>query len=111
MSYAMVKINEGAKVSQDISFGAWPRCKPPLSEYIDEEYRCITKYPDAIFYAEKIRDKLKAISWHCTKEGYGGKEEYGNGCLIVWGENAVTMLSPLFASIEACDVYIKKVEG
>jgi len=44
-----VRIKENAKIFQDFMFDRWPNCLPPLSEYKNEKWRPITKYPDAVF--------------------------------------------------------------
>jgi len=91
----LVRINEGAKISQDQQGGIWPHCLPPKSEYIDdpENYEHKTKYPDAIFTAED-----KGNYWDCVRDGYGAMKskgvagDYGNGSIFVLGKNCITIM-------------------
>lgn len=78
--YFRIKI--GAKVFQDFVTCIWPQCKPPRSEYENEDYKHITKYPYAIF-----KGTYKDGWWDLTRLGYGKMKSsisaYGNGSISV----------------------------
>jgi hypothetical protein len=85
-----VRIKKDAKIFQDFIFDRWPNCLPPLSEYKNEKWQPITKYPDAIFNATK-EDRY----WNCYREGYGKGNDYGNGSIFVYfdTEDCVEIIS------------------
>ena len=85
-----VRIKENAKIFQDFMFDRWPNCLPPLSEYKNEKWRPITKYPDAVFNATK-----KEHYWDCWRNGYGKNNDYGNGSIFVYfdTEDCVEIIS------------------
>lgn len=93
----LVKIKDGAKISQDMGYGIWPACKPPCEEWKGEEYHQYTKQPDAIFLAEKKKDY-----WDCKRFGYGlmtsnpyVMDAYGNGSVYVRDMEGVEILTPM----------------
>jgi len=90
------RIKIGAKIFQDFSFGKWPQCKPPHSEYEGEEYQYKTKNPDRIF---EIEDK--GTYFACRAAGYGhlklngDRGEYGNGRICVYEKDGIEILQEL----------------
>ena len=85
------RIKEGARIFQDMAFCEWPVCKPPRSEFNeDEEYEYRTKYPDRTFLM-----RWTGGYWNCFADGYGfnvngaPKGNYGNGSIIVRNEDDV----------------------
>ena len=82
----VVRIKDGAKISQDMRFVTWPECFPPQSEYPQpNSYRYRTIYPDALFVATKDTKG----TWFCRRDGYGilskhaETGDYGNGSIFV----------------------------
>lgn len=82
-----VRIKIGTRVSHDMGFFVWPKCKPPLSEYKGENWKAETKFPDAVFKA-----RWNGFYWDCKRKGYGGKKEYGNGSIFVRGKDSVELI-------------------
>ena len=92
MGFALVKINDGAKCFQDFRFYRWPP-----SQY--QGGSKLAGVPDsAVFVGEKRVSKGRA-EWSCEAFGAGiigqGNGCYGNGKIIVTGENCVEMLTPI----------------
>ncbi len=78
---AIVRIKKGASISQDRAFINWPRCYPPLSEYINGESPYRAKDPDMLFLGS-----WNGKFWNCVADGYGamGSEgDYGAGSIFV----------------------------
>lgn len=78
------RIKVGATIFQDHGVFTWPNCKPPHSEYRDEEYQFICKNPYMIFDVE-----WDGKHWTCKADGYGrlllnGEQGgYGNGAILI----------------------------
>ncbi len=87
------KIKIGAEIMHDRSFGTWPNCCPPISEYAGEEYQYQAKNPDMLFDVE-----WKASGggyWNCVAPGYGERGNYGSGSIFVRGKE-VECLKPRY---------------
>lgn len=69
------RIKIGAGIYQDFSFGRWPNCSPPKEA--KDPHRADD--PDMIFEME-----WNGHGWWCTAPGYGDKEWYGNGRILVF---------------------------
>jgi hypothetical protein len=88
-----VTINKGAMVAQDkihvrgLLF--WPQCSPPHHEYFHDEYKRLTKSPEATFSAE-----WKGKYGECRRFGYGegdlSDDAEGYGAILVWDKEGVT---------------------
>ena len=87
------RIKNGASISQDMGFGKWPACKPPRSEYENEDWKEVTKYPDALFYMT-----WTGRCWDCRRDGYGAMKskgiegEYGNGSIFVHDKEGIEII-------------------
>lgn len=82
-----VRIKKGSPIFHDFAFGKWPACKPPSDEYDNGAYEYITKFPDAFFDAE-----WTGKYWNCIRDGYGSKNNYGNGSIFVYEKDGVEIL-------------------
>jgi hypothetical protein len=81
------RINIGAGVSHDFSYGKWPFCKAPKSHGGGYE----AQDPDMIFDVE-----WRGSYWDCRCDGYGrtakGLGDYGNGSIFVREKEGVTLI-------------------
>lgn len=87
--YALVRIKPGAKCFQDFAFYRWP-----LSDY-GEEGKAMADIPDDVVFIGKKMTDGKSVKWDCKTHGAGMIGSYGNGGIIVSGDDPVEMLTPL----------------
>lgn len=83
------RIKIGAEIYQDFSYGKWPDCKPPKSEYDGEDYQYTTKFPDRIF---EVSWDESWNAWDCRADGYGSHTDYGNGSISVHRRESVEII-------------------
>lgn len=71
-----VRIKIGTIIYHDLGCFEWPMCKPPKSEFEnDDEYVYRTKFPNAVFDYDGVSK--------CIRSGYGQRGNYGNGVIHV----------------------------
>lgn len=75
--FAQLHINDGARIFQDHRIGEWINDTPEK----------------IIFKAVKITSEGK-VRWYCYAPGYGNREDYGSGAIIV-GDGNVELLTPV----------------
>lgn len=83
----IVIIREGTLIGQDFRFFKWPGCCPPEEEYKGEKYQYRAKNSKMLFEAEEFNN-----GWICKRNGYGIKENYGNGAIHVSSKEGVVII-------------------
>lgn len=69
------KIKRGTHIGQDFGHFNWPDCKSPKGEQAKVDYE---------FDAE-----WTGSWWNCVRPGYGEKNNYGNGSILVFDKNGI----------------------
>jgi len=78
------RIQKNAIIDHDCRVLQWPTCFPPRSEYKEVPYKTEATDPDMVFDITEKKNEYGVSSYECTAEGYGSKENYGNGSIYVW---------------------------
>ncbi len=90
MGYALVKLNDNAHIYQDMRWGKW----------IFDDGDTLENSP--VWLGEKKYSIAhKRAEWTLTRYGHGmhcepyDNKSYGSGPIITWGEDCVTLLTPV----------------
>ena len=86
--YALIRIKEGATVSQDFCTYHWPP-----SEGSERIQRKAKVADDTVFIAQK-HVSYGRVRWECRARGAGIRGDYGNGAISVPSEQTI-MLTPM----------------
>lgn len=106
LSYAIVRINSGAKCFQDMQFFRWPP-----SQYEGGVERIGVADDRQIFTARKVTDTSRGHYWDCRCAGAGERGAYGNGSIFAFGADCVEMLTPLCLTEDAARAALAKARG